>query len=474
MKCMSVKLRITIWITLLMVLMTAATLGIIAAVGGSLIDKSVKDRLSDVINRNADSLTYSEGHLTLQSSFEPYSDGVYTLVCLPNKKLLSGRVPEGFPLNKPFMDDEEPRVVRAGDDSFYIYDRLTDDGQVWLRGIFHISDAEDFTMMAARLSFIILPFLALLAVTGGYLIVKRAFRPIDRMIAAADAINEGRDLSARIGLPQSDDEIHRLAAAFDNMLGRLEDSFETEKQFASDASHELRTPTAVILAQCSVLSDESHTAHTAEEYAEGLAAIDRQAKKMWMLISRLLHLTRLEQGTEKVSLECADMSELTRVICCEFAASRPGIDLHYDVRPGVGAEIDVTLMTRLIENLLENAQKYGGGSIWVKLAEHDGSLTLTVRDNGEGMPPEVLARIWTRFYRADRARAGGGVGLGLALVKQIAALHNAGITAESSPRGGSIFTLTMQSSALPDDSRTDEDTDTPSTLRSGKMARQTL
>ena len=121
---------------------------------------------------------------------------------------------------------------------------------IWVRGVIPVVDTEDIVGAFRVVGVILLPLMVIISATGAYLLSRSTFRPIDRIISAAEAIGEGRDLSRRIGLPAGRDEISRMGAAFDRMFARLETSFETEKQFTSDASHELRTPIAVILAQC--------------------------------------------------------------------------------------------------------------------------------------------------------------------------------------------------------------------------------
>ncbi|MFR5879373.1 MAG: ATP-binding protein, partial [Cloacibacillus evryensis] len=309
----------------------------------------------------------------------------------------------------------------------------------WLRGVLPVSAVGGFPLIAARLAFFILPLLVLLAAGGGYLIARRAFLPIERIIAAADAISEGRDLSARIGLPPRDDEIHRIASSFDNMFRRLEASFEAEKQFASDASHELRTPTAVILAQCEALEKGGRER---DEYAQGIAAIKRQVLKMSKLIGALLQITRLEQGTAKASFEHADLSELVSVVCRESRFLWKDAALETEIEGGIYADFDVALISRLTGNLLENAFKYGGGLVRVSLRREPETIRLCVSDNGPGIPRAELEKIWQRFYRLEKSRSGGGLGLGLALVKQIADIHGAKVTAESGA-DGTVFTLLL-------------------------------
>lgn len=440
---LSVKARVTAWFTALMLLVTAAALAFIVALGGTMLESIAKTNLSRAVQVNAGAVEYYRDErrekFELDDDFSPNIFGSRCAVYTSDGRPLSGALPDGLGAGEPFAAGP-PRLVTGGGRRFYISDLPIAGGMLWVRGVTAADEAEAFFASMARLSFVILPILVLIGAVGGYFIVRRAFRPIDRMIAAADAINEGSDLSERIGLPPKDDEIHKIAAAFDRMLARLESSFEAEKQFASDASHELRTPTAVILAQCAALEKEGLTE---KDYKNGISAIDRQARKMSRLISRLLSITRLEQGTVKAQFERADLSELASVVCREMSSVRPEVELASEIEPDIYAEFDVALMSRLIENLVENAFKYGGGKVRVTLRREDGNIKLAVRDGGAGIPPEELPKIWQRFYRSDKSRSSGGLGLGLSLVKQIAGLHNARVTAESEPGKGSVFTLTM-------------------------------
>ena len=291
------------------------------------------------------------------------------------------------------------------------------------------------------MALLLLPLAVIVSGLGAYLLARSTFRPIDRMIRTVGEISEGRDLSRRIGLPPGRDEISRLGQAFDNMFARLETSFESEKQFTSDASHELRTPVAVILAQC---EDARRHAQDPAQYTEAIDVIERQAGRMRDLIAQLLQMTRLEQGTQRANFEQADLSGLVEVLCEEQPALPHGVTIRADVQPGVEAWLDVTLISRLLQNLIDNAARYGreNGHIWVTLRRVEGEVLLSVRDDGIGIPADRLERIWQRFYQVESARgAGGGAGLGLTMVRQIAALHGGTVTVDSREGEGSCFTL---------------------------------
>jgi signal transduction histidine kinase len=207
-------------------------------------------------------------------------------------------------------------------------------------------------------------------------------------------------------------------------------------------SHELRTPTTVILAECDYTRKH---AQSPEDYKMALEVISRQAKKMSRLVESLLSLSRLDLGTVKANFEVGDLSEMLTVICSEMSlAGSRGITMCTDIEPGISANMDVTLMSRLIQNLIDNAYKYGrdNGSVEVALRSEGRFAVLTVADNGVGISKENLDKIWQRFYQEDSSRSGGeGLGLGLSMVKQIAQLHGGSVSAESAPGQGSTFTV---------------------------------
>ena len=168
---------------------------------------------------------------------------------------------------------------------------------------------------------------------------------------------------------------------------RLERSFEVERQFTSDASHELRTPVAVILAECDSLD---HGQPTEEDYRQSVDVIRRQGQQMSRLIGQLLHITRLEQGTQKLQLETADLSQLVEVLCEEQAHLAPeGTTLAVHTQPDLLVNGDVTWLYRLLTNLISNAYRYGkpNGHVWVDLRREGQWAVLSVRDDGSGIAP---------------------------------------------------------------------------------------
>ena len=439
MKRFSVKLRLTLWITLLMFLLTALVLVCMVAVSRDVVTENAYDQLTSVVQSNISGISKENGSLTFAEGFSFTQNGVYTIVYSDAGALLAGQLPLGFPEGVAF-ENGISRPVEGENGDFYVLDLHLpfswEDG-VWVRGIIAAPDVADVLDDLTGIALLLLPLMVVISGVGAYLLARSTFRPIDRIINAAETIGEGRDLSRRIGLPPGRDEISRLGQAFDSMFARLETSFEAEKQFTSDASHELRTPTAVILAQC---EDARRHAETPEQYAQAVEVIERQARRMSGLIAQLLQMTRLEQGTQRAAFEHADLSALTEVICEET----PTADavLQTDIQPDIEADFDVTLVSRLLQNLLNNAVRYGGGHIWVTLRRDGADAVLSVRDDGAGIPADLQDKIWQRFYQADASRSGeNGAGLGLPMVRQIAALHGGTVSLTSAPGKGSCFTF---------------------------------
>ena len=441
MKRFSIKIKITLWYLLLMVIMMVMVLGFIVAISNSVTSQTAINQISAAVHSNLEQLDMTDGKLQVGEDFRFYQSGIYTVVYSSNETLLAGQLPLDFNEVEEF-ENGETRIVSVGDDDFYVLDLWRAfgwDNGVWVRGIMEVPESmtmiENLLMMAG----VAMPLFILLSTLGGYWIAKRAFRPLEEIIATADSINEAADLSARIETPTGNNEFTRLAKTFDRMFERLEASFEAEKQFTADASHELRTPISVIKGACEygMKYDE-----TPEERQETITMIHRQAEKMSTLVSELLSMTRLDQGTERANFTEADLSALIKSICQEQTGEC--YILHCDIEENIIASIDVSLISRLLQNLLDNAVKYGrpDGSIWVSLCKREGEIQLSVKDDGMGIPAEHREKIWQRFYQADPSRSGdNGAGLGLSMVKKIAEIHGGYMSLESEEGKESTFTL---------------------------------
>jgi len=331
----------------------------------------------------------------------------------------------------------------------YVFDKQIHrpEGQsFWVRGV--ISNAtENYAITSImRNNTMLTVVLILVAAVGGYFIVKRALVPVNTIRKTAKEISRSNDLTRRINIGRGEDEICELANTFDEMLEQIEQAFEREKQFTSDASHELRTPTAVILSECEYMTE---CAKTPEEFAESAASVKRQAERMSRLVSELLTISRMDKKTQAVQFEKTDISELLSFVCDEQEELHEGkIVLKRNIASGVLAEADTFLLARLFINLISNGYQYSknDGEICVSLSENENEIIVSVQDNGIGIAEEALPKIWERFYQVDASRTqkdNGGMGLGLSIVNRIAKIHNGKVQVSSVLGSGSEFVFTM-------------------------------
>jgi len=302
----------------------------------------------------------------------------------------------------------------------------------------------DTAMSQVRLALIasILLALVLAAASGGF-IVRSALSPVSRITQTARTIETSSDLSRRVGYQGPADEIGRLAATFDHMIERLDKTFQSQKNFIADASHELRSPLTVMKGNLDLLKRNLSD----QDREESLRAIEAETKRMAEIVNDLLFLAEIESGQpgrrEMVSLKDILLGELERfqpVVKEHRLAAGRLEDLHV-----MG---DSQRLRRMLGNLIDNAIKYTppGGRITLSLSREDNWAKLEVSDNGIGIAPEHLAHIFDRFYRVDKARSrtSGGTGLGLAIVKGIAEQHGGRVTVTSEPGRGSTFTVWLK------------------------------
>ena len=241
-----------------------------------------------------------------------------------------------------------------------------------------------------------------------------------------------------------------LAASFNDMFARLEKNFEAARQFTADASHELRTPTAVILAQAEYALE---LADSMEEYQESMEVVQRQAMRMRSIIDQLLLFSRLDQGTQRPTLEETDLSELLTQLCDEQQLlAENSISLTAEIAPDITIWTDRNLFTRTVTNLISNAYRYGkpNGHIWVTLRRDGQHGILSIKDDGIGIAPENQERIFERFFQVDSSatRIYSGSGLGLALVREYAVAQGYTVTVESVLGEGSAFTVRIPVAAV--------------------------
>jgi heavy metal sensor kinase len=283
-----------------------------------------------------------------------------------------------------------------------------------------------------------------LGLGGGWWVASRAIRPVEVISAAASRISAG-SLSERIDIADTDSELGRLAGVLNSTFTRLECAFAQQQQFTADASHELRTPIAVIISESqTTLARE----RTAGEYRETVETCLEAAQQMRRLTQSLLELARYDAGQEDIDRSSLDLAEQTRA-CVEFVgplARERGIQIHCDLSSAAVLG-DAARLGQAITNLLNNAIFYNRdqGEIHVRTCVEKDAAILTIADTGPGISPDDISHVFERFYRADKSRSGssGRSGLGLAICKAIVDAHGGFIEAASQPGKGAEFTIRL-------------------------------
>lgn len=282
----------------------------------------------------------------------------------------------------------------------------------------------------------------LLGLVGGWWLATRAIRPIEDISATAAKISGG-DLTQRINVGETESELGRLAGVLNSTFARLDAAFSQQRQFTSDAAHELRTPVSVMLTQTQTTLNRERSA---AEYRETVESCQRAAQRMRRLIESLLELAKLDAGQQPMKRSPFDLAQTARdcVALIEPLASARHLNITCDLPP-LNCIGDSERLSQVITNLVTNAITYNkvNGEVRVEGETKDGFAILRVSDTGLGISAEDLPRVFDRFYRADTSRTSGNTGLGLAISKAIVEAHNGQIEVSSEPQKGTTFTVRL-------------------------------
>ncbi len=295
------------------------------------------------------------------------------------------------------------------------------------------------------LLFASIPGVVLIAGAGGYFLGRRALAPVDEMTRTARSIGI-ENLSARLVVPRTGDEVQRLAETWNDMLARLETAVTRISQFTSDASHELRTPIAFIRSTAEIALRRRRTE---SQYRDSLDHIQTEAERMTQLVGGLLFLARAGAAT-LADMRPIDLRGPVADACAEIQPLATARNLDFQVETGRDAlpvSGDNGALRRMLLALLENAVQYTpcGGTVSVKAGTGAGIVFIEVQDTGVGIPAAALPRVFDRFFRSDpsRSRESGGYGLGLAIALAIAQEHHGRIEVESWLARGSVFRVSL-------------------------------
>ena len=296
---------------------------------------------------------------------------------------------------------------------------------------------------------IAIPLALALAAGGGIFLARRALKPVDEIAQTAQEIEE-TDLSRRINV-NTRDELGRLAATLNAMIGRLEKAFQRQKQFTSDASHELRTPLSVIEAESSLVLQKERPS---SDYRQSLEIISQESKQMSSLIDQLLTLARADAGKEQWNFTEVNLGKLISNLSAdvEILCQEKGLSFQLDHTQDLVVKGDEARLRELFMNLLDNAIRYtpAPGTVSISLRREGQMAVMAITDTGVGIPAEDIPFIFERFYRVDksRSRAEGGTGLGLAICRHIAEAHGGKIEVKSQVGAGSTFSVWLPLQSL--------------------------
>ncbi len=276
---------------------------------------------------------------------------------------------------------------------------------------------------------------------GVWLLSERVLSPLKRVTAAAGLVSVS-DLAQRVPVPNNRDEIRDLGVAINHMLDRLQESFETQRRFTADASHELRTPVTAIGGHASYLLRRTNPTR---DQVDSLEVIQRESERMAKLVNDLLELARADAGFT-VHLEPMNVVEVVEAVKQEVApvAGSTTIEVR-SASPLAEVLGDFTRLKQVLLNLVQNAINAGAKTVTIAVRAERTQVLVEVLDDGSGIPADALPHLFDRFYRVDGARSGrgNGSGLGLAIVNWIVQQHGGTVEVESRLSEGSVFTVTL-------------------------------
>ena len=307
-----------------------------------------------------------------------------------------------------------------------------------------LADIQHFLNLLRLLLWSLIPVVIVLGCIGGAWLSGRALKPVQDVTNAALAISI-ENLSGRLPVPDTGDEIARLAAVLNSVLARLERAVTTLSQFVADASHELRTPLAVIRATAELALRRERTP---EAYRTALQEVASESERMTQLIEDLLALARSDAGAVDMPRAAVDVREVLTEVKEEMANLADAAEIRVTTALGdrpVIVSANRQALHRLFMVLLDNALKYShaGGDVILSVTRGEGLISANVEDFGEGIRETDLPQIFKRFYQADQSRSVGGHGLGLSLAESLAQAHGAEITVRSTLGKGSIFRVSF-------------------------------
>ncbi|QYR57144.1 coaggregation-regulating histidine kinase CarS [Fusobacterium vincentii] len=425
-----VSIKVTAWFTAVIIFLFGIVLSSVILLEDRYINNTSTEELVSAVEKIYEN----------PDEFENFDDGIYYIKYNADNEIIAGKIPKDFDLALAFSI-EDINTYQIENKKFLYYDtRLKNTGD-WIRGIYPLSKFQNNISKIWNIGFYyIAPFLIILVIFIGYRIVKNAFKPVKKISETALEIKKSKNFSRRIELDNSEDEIHKMAYTFNEMLDTVEETFIHEKQFSSDVSHELRTPITVILAQSDYALDY---VETLDEAKESFEVINRQAKKMTNLINQIMELSKMERQN-KIEKDKINFSNIILQLLEDYRTllENNNIELITNIEKDLRIHGNKLMLERLFVNLFTNAMKFTKTTINVSLNRINKEVILQIKDDGIGITKEDQKYIWDRFFQTSDSRnkdKNKGSGLGLSMVNRIVQLHLATIDVESEVGKGTCF-----------------------------------
>ena len=434
-KKVSLTFKITLWYTTFIVLLIVSLIIGTFFISGSVVESGAKKKLIEEVTE------ISSG----KDKFTPFEDGVTLSVYDKDGNLVAGSVPRNFKVND-FSLGIISEYKDVNHNKYLYYDSETSSARLgngkYVRGVVQITNNINGWILPLIIS-IGSPFVILVIMYGGYLIIRSSLKPVRDMTETADAIAKSNDLSKRITIEDGTDEVHKLGKVFNEMLETLENSSKRERQFSSDVSHELRTPISVIMAESEYGAKYTDSV---EDAKESFDVIERQSKRMTSMINQILELARLDSRLEipKEELLLSDKIKST-LEDYKILFDNKNIKLFINIEENIKVYANEALIMRMIDNLLSNALKYAQTEVKVCLAKRN-RIILEVADDGIGINDAEKKHIWDRFYKVDKSRTtteDNSSGLGLSITKKIVELHDGKIAVLDNKQKGTRFVVNL-------------------------------
>ena len=448
----SIRRRITAYYAGVLFVVILASAVLLFFGSQTYIRHTARQDLIDAVQNGFDEINYRNDVITINEDYDTYYRGVTLVLYSESGERLKGSLPKDFPKDTP-LESGTYKDVTAEGETWLVYDAYRSyagGNTLWIRGIYNMDNRTGLQGYAVWILVGLVPLVLILAIYVGNRMTKRALKPVAEMTETARRISAG-GLSERVPVGDQKDELSDLAETLNDMLGRLENTVRNEKQFSSDAAHELKTPVATILAECEyALKRGEEMAMPVGSYAperqlvdelrmvsginiiyeESLTQIQAQSRRMMGLITQLLQLSRSLDQEGMLEKEELDLSTICDGLVEEMqgVADRAGVRLTKEIADDILYEGDETLIIRMVMNLLSNAVKYRDPDKfdpWVRFTLEKGTMEtfddalngepvtvpavlIRVADNGIGIAEDEQEKIFNRLYKVDHSRAADG------------------------------------------------------------------